>query len=300
MSNEIAVVDDFEKRLESQRDLVKSLFCKEANHEEFEFFFLCCKRFKLDPFAKHIYFTKLGGKVTMITSIEGFRAIAERTGRYAPGSDTVFAYDKAGKLFSAKVFVKKMTPDGTWHEMSAIALWSEYGVDGRGNSKKNVWGEKPHVMLEKCAEARALRRAFTMELSGLYGEEELEQTVVLKEEKSEKEKQKQFQVQEAVLLKEEKIFTKTLDECAVLAVKFWDLLRAQNDGLPSVCQYDLKYYLLYAQIVSPAWPIESKFEVWAKNPKTLNSLRVWFESPNGKKFIASRADADEFQYERAE
>ena len=298
MSNEIAVVDDFERKLEKQKDLVKSLFCKDANKEEFEFFFLCCKRFKLDPFAKHIYFTKMSGKVTMITSIEGFRAIAERTGRYAPGSDTIFNYDKDGKLFSAKAFVKKMTDDGTWHEVSAIALWSEYGVDSRGASKKNVWGEKPHVMLEKCAEARALRRAFTMELSGLYGEGELDQAEVIQEEK--KQHQIQAHAQEAVVLQEEKVFTKTLDECEVLAIKFWDMLRMYNKSLPSVCAYDLKYYLLYAQLISPAWPIESKFEAWAKNPATPKALHTWFESPNGKKFVASREDADQFHYEKAE
>ena len=299
MSNEIAIVDDFEKRLDNQRDLVKSLFCKDANKEEFEFFFLCCKRFKLDPFAKHIYFTKLGGKVTMITSIEGFRAIAERTGRYAPGSDTIFSYNESGKLFSAKAFVKKMTDDGTWHEVSAIAFWSEYGLDGRGNSKGNVWKEKPHVMLEKCAEARALRRAFTMELSGLYGEGELDQAEVLQEEKQAKKEPQTIEFREATIV-QEKVFTKTLDECAILAVKFWDMIRSHNKSLPGVCQYDLKYYLMYAQLVSPGWPIESKFDVWAKNPGTPNALRVWFESPNGKKFIASREAEDQFHYERAE
>ena len=302
MSTEIVVVDDFEKRLEAQKELVKNLFCKDGTKDEFEFFFLCCKRFKLDPFAKHIYFTKLGGKVTMITSIEGFRAVAERTGKYAPGKDTEFTYDKAGKLHSAKVFVKKMTLDGTWHEMSATALWAEYGIDGRGVSKKNVWGEKPHVMLEKCAEARALRRAFTMELSGLYGEGELDRAEIAQEQK---EQVKQEQLQQAEVVQENEVFTKTLQECEKLAPLFWGMLREKCPTLPNAPMYDIRYYLLYAQSVLPNAPIESRFEGWATNHGTLlKSMKSWFESKKAQNFIHALGESEraeeEFQYERAE
>jgi hypothetical protein len=103
------------------------------------------------------------------TGIDGFRLIAERTGKYSPGKDTEFLYCAKGSLLGAKVYVKKMTPDGTWHDISATALIREYST-GQG-----LWGKMPHVMIEKCAEARALRRAFPADLSGLYAAEEMEQ-----------------------------------------------------------------------------------------------------------------------------
>lgn len=108
-------------------------------------------------------------KGTIITQIDGFRLIAERTGKYAPGKETLFQYNNSGNILSATAFVKKMTDDGTWHEIGETAFLSEY----RGASRP--WQQMPHVMLSKCAEARAIRRAFPGDLSGIYTKDEMDQ-----------------------------------------------------------------------------------------------------------------------------
>lgn len=136
---------------------------------DFAVFLHQCKRTGLDPLLKQIYCIPMGGKVNIMTSIDGARLIAERTGKYAPGSKTEFELDKNGNLISATAFVKKMTNDGTWHEVSATAYLSEYA----GNSP--LWKRMPRVMLEKCAEMRCLRRSFANDLSGLYAKEEMDQ-----------------------------------------------------------------------------------------------------------------------------
>ncbi|MCE5319425.1 MAG: phage recombination protein Bet [Parachlamydia sp.] len=167
--NEMTVREDsFDRGLEAKKALIQELYCKGSSPEECEFFFHCCKLYKLNPFMRQLQFVKMGGKMTMIVTIDGLRAIAERTGRYAPGRDTQFAYDKAGNLQAAKVFVKKQTMDGTWHEVSATALMCEYG-----KSSGPMWKQMPSVMLEKCAESRALRRAFSTKVAGLYTVEEV-------------------------------------------------------------------------------------------------------------------------------
>jgi RecT family protein len=106
--------------------------------------------------------------------IDGYRLIAERTGRYAPGRETTFEY-KDGQLFSATAYVKKQTTDGTWHEFSSTAFLTEYAAYTKDKSLTHMWASKPHIMLGKCAEACALRKGFPAELSGIYTKEEMEQ-----------------------------------------------------------------------------------------------------------------------------
>lgn len=155
-----------------QIELLKTTVCKGATDDELKFFLYTCQRAGLDPFARQIYSVPRGGQRTIQTSVDGFRAIADRTGRYAPGRDPTFVYDEDGKLISATAYVKKMTADGTWHEVAASARFDEY--DG----KNNFWKTKSHIMLAKCAECLALRRAFPSEMSGIYGKEEMDQADV--------------------------------------------------------------------------------------------------------------------------
>jgi phage recombination protein Bet len=161
-------------------DLVRSSFSDEQvslitrtiapglSQDELGLFLQACKRYSLDPFQKQIYALKMGGRMTVIVGIDGQRLIAERTGNYAPGRDTEFLLGEDGKLIGAKVYIKKWVKD-SWHEMSATAFLSEYSK-GSG-----LWSKMPSVMIEKAAEARALRRAFPNELSGVYAPEEMDQ-----------------------------------------------------------------------------------------------------------------------------
>jgi phage recombination protein Bet len=159
-----------------QVSLIKRTIAEGATDDELRLFLYQCKRTGLDPFSKQIYCIQRseGGrrKMTIQTGIDGYRIIADRTGRYAPGDDTTYSYDD-GKVESATAFVKKRTSDGTWHVVSSTAFFSEYAGFTRDGKLTHMWKEKPHVMLGKCAEALALRRAFPAELSGIYTAEEM-------------------------------------------------------------------------------------------------------------------------------
>lgn len=157
---------------EDQIELIRKTSCKNSSDDELKLFLYTCKHAGLDPMLKQIYAIKRGNSMTIQTSIDGLRLMAERTSRYSPGCETTFAYTKEDKLFSATAYVSKLTSDGKWHSVGATAYFNEY-VQSFNGRLTSFWKKMPHVMLSKCAEANALRRAFPFELAGIYSSEEM-------------------------------------------------------------------------------------------------------------------------------
>ncbi len=163
---------------EEQVGLIKRTIAKGASDDELALFLQQCKRTGLDPFSRQIHAVKRwDGKekrevMTMQVGIDGFRLIAERTDRYAPGREPTYTYDADGALLSATAYVKKLA-GGTWHEVARTAFWKEFVQTTKDGQVTRFWSRMPHLMLGKCAESMALRAAFPMELSGLYTPEEM-------------------------------------------------------------------------------------------------------------------------------
>jgi phage recombination protein Bet len=159
---------------ESKLDLIKRNIAKGATQDEFDIFIHQCRKTGLDPLAKQIYFQRRKNKdgsftMTIITGIDGYRLIADRTGKYAGNDDPIF--DDEENPTKATVTVYKMV-DGQKCPFTASARWSQYFP---GEYLGFMWKKMPHLMLGKCAEALALRKAFPAELSGVYTEEEMHQ-----------------------------------------------------------------------------------------------------------------------------
>jgi phage recombination protein Bet len=163
---------------ESYLQLVKNTFAKQATDDELSLFLSTAKRLGLDITARQIFLvprwdSKLRVNVMSIqTSIDGFRLIADRTGKYTPSREPSYTYDKNGNLESATAYIKKLSGN-EWHEVAATAFYDEYvqkNADGKPNM---IWGKMPRLMLAKCAESLVLRRAFPADLSGLYTSDEM-------------------------------------------------------------------------------------------------------------------------------
>ncbi len=148
------------------KEQIKTVF-PDLKEKDLELLLHIAEQTGLDILRKQIWAIPRGGKTSIETSIDGFRLIAERTGKYAPGKEPQYEYNEKGFLIKATAFVKKMTDDGTWHEVAVSAMMSEY------NANQGLWKSKPHVMLSKCAESQALRRSFPDAFSGLYSEDEM-------------------------------------------------------------------------------------------------------------------------------
>lgn len=159
-----------------QVDLVTNTIAKGATPDELSLFLYQCERTGLDPFAKQIYSIPRKGRMVTQISIDGARLVAQRSGRYAGqdgpfwcGDDGVWrdVWLEAKNPRAAKVIVFL---SGTERGTPGVALWNEYSVVGG-----DMWKRMPTLMLSKCAEMLALRKAFPMELSGLYAAEEMDQ-----------------------------------------------------------------------------------------------------------------------------
>lgn len=160
MTNAIVKSSDWTRE---QVETIKQTVAKGANDAQLALFLEVCRSRNLDPFTRQVFYTPQG----IIVSIDGLRAIAERTGTYAPGP-TRFEYAPDGSLVAAHVTVRKLVA-GTWFDLEESAYLEEY----MGSSP--IWRSKKRVMLSKCAESRALRRGWSSELSGLYESSELDQ-----------------------------------------------------------------------------------------------------------------------------
>ena len=164
-------------------ELIKKTICAGATNDELQLFIEQCKRTGLNPFARQIYSVPYGKKRTIQISIDGFRLIAERSGKYIGqkpaqwcGRDGIWrdVWTEKEKPFAARVgILRKDFAEPIYF----IAYWDSYALDSYGKVKE-MYEKNPCGMLAKCSESGGLRVTFPQELSGLYSPEEMGSDVI--------------------------------------------------------------------------------------------------------------------------
>jgi phage recombination protein Bet len=216
----------------AQVALIKNTVARDTNSDEFDLFVSVARNTRLDPLRKQIMaivYSKDDAakrKMSIVTGIDGLRAIASRSQRYRPDEEEpLFTYDE--KLIGpanplglvkavVKIYIADAQRDGGWRAVSGVAYWDEFAPikdeveggfdwedipgqfwpDSNKPKKRKVprvagaamirqldtsgqWGKMGRLMLAKCAEAQALRKAFPEDLSGLYEYSEMDQATAV-------------------------------------------------------------------------------------------------------------------------
>lgn len=180
-----------------------------ASELDVERFLITCERTGLDVFAKQIfgrvqnrkYKDKDGSwkyrkELVIITSIDGFLSIAERSGEYAGQTKPEWLYqDDDGVLGWRDFFIPKRDQKGhpiTLPEACRVGIHRkgfvepcygyanfksfatyDYDTDTKQSKLGAFWSRMPEHMIAKVAMASGLRKAFPLLVNGLFVEEEV-------------------------------------------------------------------------------------------------------------------------------
>ena len=190
-----------------QLDMIRHTVAKHCSPDEFNLFIAAAQRAGLDPIRRQIsalvFHPKTPEKrrIAILTGIDGLRAIAARSGRYRPderepqigylaelkGPTNPLGIEKA----RVRIFLRD-ADGGDWRPVAGVAYWDEFAPitevwaeDPQTGRRRptgqqeldpaSPWARMGRVMIAKCAEAQALRKAFPEDLSGLYETSELDQ-----------------------------------------------------------------------------------------------------------------------------
>ena len=141
--------------------LIRDMFAKGASDNEFGVMIELARKYQLDPFARQIWLVKYGDNPAQIfCGRDGYLAIAHRSGQF-DGIQSGSRVEDGELIGWCRVYRKDMS-----HPFEVEVYASEYSTG------KNLWRDKPRTMIQKVAEAHALRRAFS--ISGLYSPEEID------------------------------------------------------------------------------------------------------------------------------
>lgn len=170
MSNEVAKIHNAPPVMSwtpEQTKLITNTIAKGATQDELQLFLYRCKNMGLDPLKPgQIHFIKYGNSPgTIVVGIEGFRSIAGRSGKHVGTKRGVIRNDEGRALGGwAEVY------RSDWKEPARLEVSLQEYSSGKG-----PWQKMPESMIQKVAEAGALRMAFPDDLGGVYETSEMDQ-----------------------------------------------------------------------------------------------------------------------------
>lgn len=163
----------------SEIELIKNTVAKGATDDELQMFLYLAKEYNLDPFKKEIWFVKLNGITSIMTSRDGYLKYAQMNEdfqglmSFVVKEGDVFEIDASEYKIHHRFGPNRGAVLGAWarcdrkekNPFIAYVEFSEYNKD------TNIWRNYPSAMIQKVAEVFVLKRAFG--INGLVTKEEI-------------------------------------------------------------------------------------------------------------------------------
>lgn len=180
MGNQIVKYVSNQMQIELTPELVKSCLVRgggNVTNEEITLFMNLCAYRQLNPFLNECYLIKYGtSPVQIVTSQDVFLNRANANPHFRGYVDGVIVQKgDALEYRRGSIVLKSETLIGGWcegfrddrdHPVRVEVMLEEY------DKHQALWKEKPASQITKVARSQCLRRLFSDELAGLYGEAE--------------------------------------------------------------------------------------------------------------------------------
>lgn len=160
-----------ENRIDWQ--LAKRTCAPDANNDEFAQFVHLCRKYKLDPFKKEIYFMKINGRSSFIVGRDGYLKVANNHPEYdGMQSDAIYEGDKLTRSMDGSYLIEYGENHMKFDHTKLVGAYCNvYRKDRRICSSAKVafkdqkkvggtWNQYTLAMIIKCAESKALKSAF--------------------------------------------------------------------------------------------------------------------------------------------
>jgi len=151
-------------------DTIKSTVAKDATDEELYMFLSIANQYKLNPFLKEIWFTKMNGEVAIMTSRDGYRKLAMREPNFRKcQSMAVYENDEFEmELIMGEIvnLTHKFKQNDRGNIVGAYAVLKTTDHDNyvaymdfrEYDKRNNIWKRYPSAMIRKVAENDVYKR----------------------------------------------------------------------------------------------------------------------------------------------
>ena len=183
-STAINFVDDHGDAITITSDDVRMHICPQADAREVAYFMELCRAQRLNPFLNEAYLVKFQGKPAQI--MVAHKSLVKRAEAHPEydGMEHGVVVMRNGEVHNEQRGA--YYPDagetllGGWAKVyrkdRRMPIYAERSFRSMNKGQAN-WKSMPDVMIDKCAQAAALREAFPDELRGMYVQEEMGQQV---------------------------------------------------------------------------------------------------------------------------